>query len=146
MVDDGPAIRLSSEPGASREDIDGILGPDRRLEHARSPASVTSTRSRSSCATTPARSAAGSRAASGAAGSTSWRCGSTRSCADAGSDGGSSRPRRPRRCAAGAHSAFLETHSFQAPDLYRRLGYEPIAEIEDYPPGGSQLIMRKRLR
>ncbi len=48
--------------------------------------------------------------------------------------------------AAGAHSAFLETHSFQAPDLYRRLGYEAIAEIEAYPPGGSQLIMRKRLR
>jgi ribosomal protein S18 acetylase RimI-like enzyme len=46
---------------------------------------------------------------------------------------------------AGAHSAFLETHSFQAPGLYRRLGYERIAEIEDYPAGASQLIMRKTL-
>jgi ribosomal protein S18 acetylase RimI-like enzyme len=48
--------------------------------------------------------------------------------------------------AAGARHAFLETHSFQAPELYRRLGYEAIAELEEYPPGGSQLIMRKELR
>jgi ribosomal protein S18 acetylase RimI-like enzyme len=48
--------------------------------------------------------------------------------------------------AAGARHAFLETHTFQAPGLYRRLGYEPIAELEDYPPGESQLIMRKDLR
>jgi ribosomal protein S18 acetylase RimI-like enzyme len=47
--------------------------------------------------------------------------------------------------AAGARGAFLETHSFQAPGLYRRLGYEVIAEIEDYPPGASQLVMRKSL-
>ena len=46
----------------------------------------------------------------------------------------------------GAHGAFLETHTFQAPWLYRHHGYETIAEIEDYPPGESQLIMRKSLR
>ena len=45
----------------------------------------------------------------------------------------------------GAHAAFLETHTFQAPWLYRRHGYEAIAEIEDYPPGESQLVMRKSL-
>ena len=45
----------------------------------------------------------------------------------------------------GARGAFLETHTFQAPSLYRRHGYETIAEIEDYPPGESQLIMRKSL-
>lgn len=45
----------------------------------------------------------------------------------------------------GAHSAFLETHTFQAPWLYRRHGYVTIAEIEGYPPGESQLIMRKSL-
>jgi ribosomal protein S18 acetylase RimI-like enzyme len=45
----------------------------------------------------------------------------------------------------GAHDAFLETHTFQAPGLYRRHGYETIAQIEDYPPGESQLIMRKSL-
>ena len=47
--------------------------------------------------------------------------------------------------AAGARHAFLETHSFQAPGFYERLGYVAIAELEDYPPGASQLIMRKEL-
>ena len=47
--------------------------------------------------------------------------------------------------AAGARHAFLETHSFQAPGLYQRLGYVAVAELDDYPPGGSQLIMRKDL-
>lgn len=47
--------------------------------------------------------------------------------------------------AAGAHHAFLETHTFQAPGLYERLGYVRIAELEDYPPGESQLILRKAL-
>ncbi len=47
---------------------------------------------------------------------------------------------------AGATDAFLETHSFQAPGLYRRLGYEVIAELPEYPRGESQLIMRKSLR
>jgi ribosomal protein S18 acetylase RimI-like enzyme len=46
---------------------------------------------------------------------------------------------------AGARHAFLETHTFQAPGLYQRLGYVVIAELEDYPPGESQLIMRKEL-
>lgn len=45
----------------------------------------------------------------------------------------------------GAHGAFLETHTFQAPSLYRRNGYEAIAAIDDYPPGESQLVMRKSL-
>jgi ribosomal protein S18 acetylase RimI-like enzyme len=48
--------------------------------------------------------------------------------------------------AVGAHDAFLETHSFQAPGLYRRLGYEVIAELEDYPAGEFQVVMRKSLR
>jgi ribosomal protein S18 acetylase RimI-like enzyme len=47
--------------------------------------------------------------------------------------------------AAGARHAFLETHTFQAPGLYERLGYVRIAELEDYPPGESQLILRKEL-
>ena len=46
---------------------------------------------------------------------------------------------------AGARHAFLETHTFQAPGLYQSLGYRVIAELEDYPPGESQLIMRKDL-
>jgi ribosomal protein S18 acetylase RimI-like enzyme len=48
--------------------------------------------------------------------------------------------------AIGARHAFLETHTFQAPELYRRLGYVPFGELEDYPPGERQLFMRKDLR
>jgi ribosomal protein S18 acetylase RimI-like enzyme len=47
--------------------------------------------------------------------------------------------------AVGARHAFLETHSFQAPGLYRELGYLPFGQIEGYPPGASQLFMRKDL-
>jgi GNAT superfamily N-acetyltransferase len=47
--------------------------------------------------------------------------------------------------AAGARHAFLETHSFQAPALYRSLGYEVFGELPDYPPGGSQLFLRTEL-
>jgi hypothetical protein len=35
--------------------------------------------------------------------------------------------------------------SFQAPDLYRRLGYKAFGEIEDYPPGHTHLFLRKDL-
>ena len=47
--------------------------------------------------------------------------------------------------AIGARKAFLETHTFQAPGLYAKLGYTTIATLEDYPPGHAQLIMCKSL-
>ena len=47
--------------------------------------------------------------------------------------------------AAGARHAFLETHISRLPTFYQRLGYVAVAELDDYPPGGSQLIMRKDL-
>ncbi len=47
--------------------------------------------------------------------------------------------------AVGARKAFLETHTFQAPWLYEKLGYTTIATLEDYPPGQAQLIMSKAL-
>ena len=47
--------------------------------------------------------------------------------------------------AAGAAMAFLETHTFQAPGLYAKLGYTTIARLDDYPPGHAQLIMTKSL-
>ena len=39
----------------------------------------------------------------------------------------------------------LDTHSFQAPDLYPALGYEKVGETTDTPVGHSQLMFQKRL-
>lgn len=47
--------------------------------------------------------------------------------------------------ARGAFQILLETHSFQAPDFYRRLGFEAIGVVDDYPGGHRNIIMRKPL-
>ncbi|MEW2066106.1 GNAT family N-acetyltransferase [Streptomyces sp. NPDC007346] len=39
----------------------------------------------------------------------------------------------------------LETWDFQAPDFYRKQGYEEIGRVEDYPPGVTEFILVKRL-
>ena len=39
----------------------------------------------------------------------------------------------------------LDTHSFQAPDLYPALGYEKVGETTDTPVGHSQSMFQKRL-
>ena len=46
-----------------------------------------------------------------------------------------------RRGCTGAH---LDTYDFQAPDFYRKLGYEVFGSIEDHPPGHTRFWMRKR--
>ncbi|HZR80751.1 MAG TPA: GNAT family N-acetyltransferase [Candidatus Binatia bacterium] len=45
----------------------------------------------------------------------------------------------------GAIGVHLESFSFQAPGLYRKLGYEEFGVIDDFPPGHRQHFFRKRL-
>lgn len=40
---------------------------------------------------------------------------------------------------------WLDTYSFQAPDFYRKLGYEELGRIPDYPPGQARHFFAKRL-
>lgn len=35
----------------------------------------------------------------------------------------------------GAKNAYLDTYSFQAPDFYRKHGYQVFGELPNYPPG-----------
>jgi ribosomal protein S18 acetylase RimI-like enzyme len=46
----------------------------------------------------------------------------------------------------GCHSAWLNTHSFQAPGFYERLGYEPFGILDDFPKGERRYFFAKRLR
>jgi ribosomal protein S18 acetylase RimI-like enzyme len=45
----------------------------------------------------------------------------------------------------GCHVIVLETHSFQAPDFYRKLGYVVTGCQEDYPYRHREYFMHKRL-
>jgi len=47
--------------------------------------------------------------------------------------------------ARGCTHAHVDTLGFQAPGLYRRLGYEPFAELPDYALGHPRVYFRKRL-
>ena len=46
-----------------------------------------------------------------------------------------------RRC----EHIVLETHDFQAPGFYRKLGFTNVAAVEGYPRGHRYLTMLKRL-
>jgi GNAT superfamily N-acetyltransferase len=46
----------------------------------------------------------------------------------------------------GYNHAFLDTFSFQHPELYLRSGYELFGQLENFPTGSTRLFMRKTLR
>jgi len=48
--------------------------------------------------------------------------------------------------AAGCRYARLDSHSFQAPDFYKKLGYEEFARLKDSPLGHEQVFLLKRLQ
>lgn len=47
--------------------------------------------------------------------------------------------------AAGCHSAWVDTFSFQSPGFYHRLGYRTFGELPDYPPGETRYFLAKQL-
>lgn len=47
--------------------------------------------------------------------------------------------------ARGCGSVCVMSHSFQAPGLYEKCGFTRIAELSDWPPGHSQVVLRKLL-
>jgi GNAT superfamily N-acetyltransferase len=47
--------------------------------------------------------------------------------------------------ARGCDQVVLSTHSFQAPDFYRRHGYAEVGRADGYPRGHAQVFLRKRL-
>lgn len=49
---------------------------------------------------------------------------------------------RERNCVG----IWLDTFDFQAPDFYRKHGYQAFGQLEDYPPGHQRLFFQKRLK
>jgi hypothetical protein len=52
---------------------------------------------------------------------------------------------RGRGYGRGAKNAYLDTFSFQAPDFYRRHGYQVFGELGDFPPGHQRYFLAKQL-
>jgi len=48
---------------------------------------------------------------------------------------------RERNCVG----VWLDTFDFQAPEFYRKLGYQAFGQLDDYPPGHQRLFFQKRL-
>jgi ribosomal protein S18 acetylase RimI-like enzyme len=45
----------------------------------------------------------------------------------------------------GAKYVFLDTFSFQAPDFYKKYGYQVFGELKDFPPGHQRYFLTKYL-
>ena len=45
----------------------------------------------------------------------------------------------------GAKNAYLDTFSFQAPDFYKKQGYQVFGELQDFPPGHQRYFLTKQL-
>ena len=45
----------------------------------------------------------------------------------------------------GAEYAYLDTFSFQAPDFYKKHGYEVFGELNNFPPGHKRYFLSKQL-
>ena len=45
----------------------------------------------------------------------------------------------------GAKNAYLDTFSFQAPDFYKKQGYQVMAELPDFPRGHQRYFLSKKL-
>src|SRR5262245_55016786 len=45
----------------------------------------------------------------------------------------------------GCGQVVLDTHSFQAPEFYQKLGYEIVGVVDEYPRGHKKYYLKKRL-
>lgn len=45
----------------------------------------------------------------------------------------------------GCRAAFVDTFDFQAPDFYKRHGYETWGQLDDLPPGHRRIFFQKPL-
>jgi GNAT superfamily N-acetyltransferase len=45
----------------------------------------------------------------------------------------------------GAKFVFLDTFSFQAPEFYKKYGYQVFGELPDFPPGHKRYFLTKQL-
>lgn len=45
----------------------------------------------------------------------------------------------------GAKNIFLDTFSFQAPEFYKKHGYQIYGELKDFPPGHQRYFFKKQI-